>query len=178
MARRIAITPYDPHWPRLYAAERDRLSQVLAPILIRVHHVGSTSVPGLAAKPVIDILIEVSDDARLPQFDPGIAALGYTPRGECLDAGGTPGRYYYTKNTKGQRSHQLHICQEGHWEIAAMLAFPRYLWQHPDVAARYQRVKEQAAAAHRYDIVGYIAAKNDFIRTILAAAGVQVPEGV
>ena len=164
MGRRIAIVAYDPAWPARYQSERRLLEPVFAPILVAMHHVGSTSVPGLAAKPVIDILVEASDDTRLPKFDAALVGLGYTPRGECLDAGGTPGRFYYSKNTRGLRTHQLHVCQTGHREIEAMLAFPRYLRQNPDVRDRYRAIKEQAAADNRHDIVGYIAAKRDFIR--------------
>jgi GrpB-like predicted nucleotidyltransferase (UPF0157 family) len=170
MPRRIEITAYDPTWASLYAAERPRLAAALAPIWVEAHHVGSTSVAGLAAKPVIDILIEISDDSRLGQFDSKLVELGYTVRGECLNAGGTPGRFYYSKNTGGHRSHQLHICQSGHGEISTMLAFPRYLRQHPQIRDAYQALKKEAAAQNRHNIVGYIAAKNDFIRTTTAKA--------
>lgn len=170
MQRRIQIVAYDPVWPNRYQAERQALEPILAPILVDMHHVGSTSVAGLAAKPVIDILIQISDDSRLSAFDPALVELGYAPRGECLDAGGTPGRFYYSKNSEGLRSHQLHVCQTGHCEIASMLAFPRYLRHNPAVRDQYQALKQRAAAANRGDIVGYIAAKHDFVRATTARA--------
>src|SRR5688500_12395500 len=100
MGRRIDIVSYDPVWPEMFVAERERLLPIFESILESIHHVGSSSVPGLPAKPVIDILIVISDDSNLSDLNPAMIELGYTPRGECLDAGGTPGRFYYSKNTE------------------------------------------------------------------------------
>ena len=170
MRRRIEIVDYDPSWPDRYTAERDRLVDIFASILESIHHVGSTSVPGLGAKPIIDILIVVTDDAHLSAFDPDMIALGYTPRGECLDAGGTPGRYYYSKNTDGIRTHQVHICKVGHFQIAEILSFRRYLREHPETASAYERLKIQAAAENRHDITGYIKTKDAFIKHTIQKA--------
>ena len=170
MRRRIEIMDYDPSWPDRYTAERDRLANIFEPILESIHHVGSTSVPGLGAKPVIDLLIVVMDDSHLSVFDLAMIALGYTPRGECLDAGGTPGRYYYSKNTDGIRTHQVHICKAGHFQIAEILAFRRYLREHPETASAYERLKVKAATENRYDIVGYMKMKDAFIKSITQKA--------
>ena len=164
MSRRIEIVPYDSAWPERFEAERGRLVEIFGELVRSVHHVGSTSVPGLEAKPVIDILIVVSDDCGLSAYDAGMIALGYTPRGECLDAGGTPGRFYYSRTVGRVRTHQVHVCREGHFEIREMLAFPRYLREHREAAEEYARLKHRLAREHRCDIAAYIEGKDAFVR--------------
>ena len=170
MGRRIEIVDYDEAWPEHYRAEADRLRSIFGYLLESIHHVGSTSVPGLRSKPVIDILIVAKDDSTLGRYDNEMISLGYTPRGECLDAGGTPGRFYYSKNTGGQRTHQVHICRTGHFQVAEMVAFPRFLRADPEAAAAYAAAKEEAARQNRNDIAGYIKAKSAFIRASMRKA--------
>lgn len=170
MSRRIEIADYDPRWPDRYTDEKVHLIEIFRPILDTIHHVGSTSVPGLPAKPVIDILIVVTDDSNLGTYDQEMIDLGYTPRGECLDAGGTPGRYYYSKDTDGVRTHQVHICNRSHFQIPEILYFARYLREHPETASMYANVKTRAAAENRYDIAGYIRAKDPFIKNTITRA--------
>ena len=105
MSRKIEVVPYDPSWPTAFELEREKVALAFEPILESIHHIGSTSVPGLSAKPVIDILVVVDDDATVADYDGRMSELLYTPRGECLDAGGTPGRFYYSKTVKGVRTH-------------------------------------------------------------------------
>lgn len=89
--RQIVLEPYNPAWPAQFAEEEKRVREVLGDVALAVHHIGSTSVPGLAAKPVIDMLIEVSGLSALDDCNAVMQALGYTPRGEY----GIPGRRYY-----------------------------------------------------------------------------------
>ena len=98
--------------------------------------------------------------------------LGYRARGECLDAPipGTPGRFYFSKDTNGVRSHQVHVCAKGHREIVDKLAFRDYLCAHECVAAAYGDLKQRVAADHRFDIVGYIRSKDDFVKSALVTA--------
>ena len=172
------MVPYDPAWPAAFRKEADALRRVFGDSLESVHHIGSTSVPGLPAKPVIDILAVLEGAADVPRFDAGIAGLGYRVRGECLDAGGTPGRFYYSKPVRGERTHHLHVCNAGHWQIPELTGFARYLREHADVAAEYGRLKV-AAAEHEYDNVGYMARKHEWIRATVRAAMVHydVPRG-
>ena len=164
MGRRIELVDYDEAWPARYCAEADRLRAIFGDLAESIHHVGSTSVPGLRSKAVIDILIVVKDDSTLEAYDAQMISLGYTPRGERLDAGGTAGRFYYSKNTAGHRTHQVHICKTGHFEIAEMIAFPRFLRSDPEAAATYVAIKEEAASQNRNDIAGYIKAKSVFVK--------------
>ena len=99
-------------------------------------------------------------------------AIGYRPRGECLDATipGTPGRFYFSKDHNGIRTHQTHVCAEGHSEIADKLAFRDYLRTHPSEACAYGQIKQRLALAHSADNIGYMLGKDAFVKSLLAKA--------
>jgi GrpB-like predicted nucleotidyltransferase (UPF0157 family) len=111
-----------PAWQAEFAAEAQLLEGAFAPRLRAIHHIGSTAVPGLAAKPIIDILIVLDETETIEGFSSPMTQLGYRVRGECLDAPvpGTPGRFYFSKDTEGARTHHVHVCAEGHPQISAL----------------------------------------------------------
>ena len=156
--RDMNVVDYDPSWPAAYDEEAGRLRAVLGGVLVRAHHIGSTAVPCLAAKPVIDILLEVRALAALDACDGTMQSLGYEPRGEF----GVPGRRYYPKGGD-RRTHHVHAFVTGDPHIAEHLAFREYLRAHPAVAAEYERVKRKAVDRHRHDPDGYVAFKQGFI---------------
>ena len=121
------------------------LAPAFARRLVEVHHIGSTAGPGLQAKPIIDILVVLDDTDDINLFNPAMEALGYCARGECLDAPipGTPGRFYFSKDTNGVRSHQVHVCAKGHREILDKLAFRDYLRANECKAAAYGNLKRR-----------------------------------
>ena len=162
--------PHDPAWAAQFEVEKDRLARIFDPILKSIHHVGSTAVPGLPAKPVIDTLVIVSDDTGLARFDEAMRALHYTPRGECLDAGGTPGRFYYSKTVGGLRTHHVHVCRDGHFQIRELLRFGQYLRENPAVAAAYGDLKAEALQASDSENAGYMARKDEWIHATVRAA--------
>lgn len=170
MIRRIEVVPYDPRWPDLFAAEAVALHRVFGTALRAIHHVGSTAVPGLPAKPTIDILIVLDDTEGVERFDPAMEALGYRVRGECLDAGGTPGRFYYSKPTEGKRTHHVHLCTAGHFQIPEMILFPEYLRRHPEIAAEYGRLKLRAVEEGADRSVPYMERKHEWIRSAIRDA--------
>ena len=170
MNRIIQVVQHDSTWPQAFQAEKARLVDVFGPILESIHHIGSTSVPGLVAKPVIDILVIVSDDSELGRFDSNMIALGYTPRGECLDAGGTPGRFYFSRTVDGVRTHQVHVCREGHFQIQEFFCFLRFLRERPEIAEAYGRLKTDAVAAGDFRTASYMKRKHAWIRTTIGAA--------
>jgi GrpB-like predicted nucleotidyltransferase (UPF0157 family) len=161
----MSVADHDPCWAKLYEAEIARLRTVLGGEIVRAHHIGSTAVPGLAAKPVIDILLEVRDPVRLDGLDGAMREIGYEPRGEF----GIPGRRYYPKGGDERTCH-VHAFAAGDAHIAEHLAFRDYLRAHPDVATDYERVKRRAAAMHRSDPEGYQAHKGGFVTKTLADA--------
>src|ERR1700676_2006141 len=100
MTRVIEVVDYDPNWIPAFEKEAAMLTPVFGQRLLEVHHIGSTAVPGLQAKPIIDILVVLDDTGDINSFNPAMEALGYRARAECLDAPipGTPGRFYFSKD--------------------------------------------------------------------------------
>jgi len=172
MARIIEVKSYDVGWTRAFEVEAAALSRVFGASLVAIYHVGSTSIPGLLAKPIIDILVVLNETETIDRFSGAMEDLGYRVRGECLDATipGTPGRFYFSKDTDGVRTHHVHVCALGHAEIADKLAFRDYLRAHPRRVAAYGSLKQRLALAYRHDNVGYMRGKDAFIKTVLDEA--------
>lgn len=172
MKQKFAIKAYNPYWKTLFLQEKAKLSKIFTANLISIHHIGSTAIPHTKAKPEIDILLVVKDDSNISSYDKSIEALGYVVRGECLDSGGTPGRYYYSKDTDQVRTHKLHICQIGHPEIMAKLLFVKYLNEHREAAIAYAALKTQLSKTYNYgqNIEKYLDGKTDFINEVLQKA--------
>jgi GrpB-like predicted nucleotidyltransferase (UPF0157 family) len=158
---KVHVVPYDPNWPAEFNAEAVRLRSALGDIAVALHHIGSTSIPGLSAKPIIDILMEVDDLQRLEARSSELAALGYEPKGEF----GIPGRRYFRKECPtGVRTHHIHAFESGSPQIARHIAFREYMMAHPLIAQSYSLLKQQLAAAHPEDIEAYMDGKDLFIK--------------
>ena len=132
--RILTVVDYDEMWPTLFENERTLLQMTLGKVISRIHHIGSTSVPGLSAKPVIDILIEVANLEELDSLNQAMEGVGYTVRGE----NGILNRRYFTKGGN-QRSHHIHAFATGDAQIIKHLAFRDYLIKHND------RIRDLAA---------------------------------
>jgi GrpB-like predicted nucleotidyltransferase (UPF0157 family) len=170
----IHITPYDPRWPELFRQERDHLRACLpAELLGRIEHFGSTSVPGLAAKPVVDLLIEVTDlEAAQSRIAPILEAQGYDYfwRPTFSPDDGLPWYAWFIKrDANGARTHHLHMIEPDfpHW---GRLHFRDYLIAHTDVAQEYERVKVDLATKHPNDREAYTIGKSDFIARVMPDA--------
>lgn len=172
MGREIEVVDYDREWSTQFENEAGHLSNVFGTQLVDIHHIGSTAIPGIKAKPVIDILVVIKNIETIETFNEPMVQLGYRPRGECLDnpIPGTPGRFYFCKDTDGVRTHQVHVCQEGHFDIEDKLAFRDYMRTHPHEAQEYSRLKESLAVDNRSDSVGYNRGKDRFIKGIVSKA--------
>ena len=166
--RTLVVVDYKPEWSFSFEKEAAQLTVVFDPQLVAIHHIGSTAIPTIKAKPIIDILVVIKQIKTIETFNVPMRQLGYQPRGECLNnpIPGTAGRFYFSKDTDGVRTHQVHVCQVGHGDIDRMLAFRDYLRTHRENAQAYSRLKEHLAAEHRHDIVAYILGKEGFIRKI------------
>ncbi len=150
----------------MFAVEARLLRHTLGATLIEVEHIGSTSVPGLASKPIIDILAVVRRLSELDAHHDALVALGYEPMGEF----GIAGRRFFAKGGDVHRTHHMHAYEPGHAEIAAHLDFRDYLRAHPEQARRYAALKAQLAERHRHDIDAYIAGKGPLVRELLDRA--------
>jgi GrpB-like predicted nucleotidyltransferase (UPF0157 family) len=154
----VRLLDYDPDWPR-QAAERAARLRVLEPALAAVHHIGSTAVPGLIAKPIIDLMPLVTDLAALDIERGAVEALGYRWHGEY----GIPERRYCTLDAGDRRVAQLHFFTMGSPQAHRHLAFRDYLRAHPGIAAAYAEVKRRARDRHPGDSHAYSAEKQPWI---------------
>jgi GrpB-like predicted nucleotidyltransferase (UPF0157 family) len=172
MGRKIEVINYDPSWIADFETESAMLARIFGQRLVEIQHIGSTSVPNLLAKPIIDILIVLDHTDDIDSFNSFMETLGYRVRGECLDATipGTPGRFYFTKETNGVRSHHVHIYAKGHSDILDKLAFRDYLRAHESVALAYADLKRSLAVDHRFDNIGYMRGKDAFVKSVLVDA--------
>ena len=162
----VEVVDWDERWARAYEAEREALAEALGPAALAIHHIGSTSVPGLAAKPVVDVLVEASGLAAVDAAAPRVEALGYEARGEY----GMPGRRYFSRPAGNGPAAHVHAFRSGDPRVERHLRFRDYLRAHPAEAARYAALKRELAAAHARDRDGYQAGKADFIGRALDRA--------
>jgi GrpB-like predicted nucleotidyltransferase (UPF0157 family) len=160
---RVEVVPYDPLWREAFEAEAEQIALAMADNVIAIHHIGSTAIPGIYAKPVIDFLIEVKDIHEIDAQNAAMAALGYEAMGEF----GLPGRRYFRKDrSPGIRSHNVHTYEIGSPEIIRHLAFRDYMIAHPDLAQQYSELKRQLAKQYPQDIEGYMDGKDQFVKTM------------
>lgn len=168
--RPLTIAPYDPQWALEFAAERERIAGALGTLALRIDHNGSTSVPGLPAKPVIDIQVSVAALQPLAPYIGSLAALGYLHRPHPDDSFSP----FFHRPHDWPHTHHVHLVQAGGVEERRTLAFRDYLRAHADVAREYAALKQRLAAVtdagdrdarERYSI-----AKTDFIVQVVARA--------
>ncbi len=157
----IEVVAYDPAWPPRFEEERDLLEKTIGPLIDGgIHHVGSTAVPGLAAKPIIDVMVGVrSLEEALRVFD-ALAAIGY-----CYWPH-RPWMHWFCKPSPAARTHHLHLIERRHPQFAARLAFRDYLRVHPETADAYAALKIELARKYRGDREGYTEAKAEFVHSI------------
>jgi len=160
MPHKYDFVPYREDWPAAFAREADNLRALLRDELVAVHHIGSTSIPGLAAKPVIDVLPVVRDIAYLDRHCGVLVAAGYTAWGEY----GLPRRRYFTRERDGMRTHHAHCYGEGDPEIERHLAFAAYLRAHGAARVEYEALKREAFERHPADIGAYCDFKDSWIK--------------
>lgn len=157
--RKVELVPHNPDWPMLAREEADLIQASLPEEILAVHHIGSTSIPGIKAKPILDFVVVVKDLDTLDQKVSHLTVLGYESKGER----GIEGRRFFSKDSGGSRSHHLHAFQKDHPEIKRHLRFRDYLRTHPEAAQQYQELKERLAERYPNRSGSYTEAKSDFI---------------
>jgi GrpB-like predicted nucleotidyltransferase (UPF0157 family) len=161
----IILQPYDSRWPQLFEVFRSRFAAALDGMIAAIDHVGSTSVPGLAAKPVIDIDVLLKSETDLPATVSKLASLGYTHQGDL----GIQGREAFQTPSQ-DFPHHLYVCAPGSEEYQRHLAFRNYLRSHAEEADAYGTLKHELAARFPDDREAYTKAKGEFIAKILQRA--------
>jgi len=157
--REVELVPHNPEWSRLADQEAERILVELNFPVIGIYHIGSTSVPGIKAKPILDFVLEVENLEDVIKQVKVFEDLGYTSKGEF----GIPGRQFFTRDTNGERSHHLHVFQQGHPDIERHLVFRDYLRANPDAAREYEKLKEELASRFPNASGSYTEAKSEFI---------------
>jgi D-beta-D-heptose 7-phosphate kinase/D-beta-D-heptose 1-phosphate adenosyltransferase len=176
VARPVLVADYDPRWPEMFEEEKRRILEAVGEHIEAVEHVGSTSVPGLAAKPIIDIMVGIRDLADAPLCVTPLHRLGYVyvPRYEIL----MPERRYFRRGGRGTGTHHLHMVERRSEFWESHILFRNYLRAHRDAALAYERLKRELAAAHGSDRAAYTEAKTDFINDAVSRARREGLDGV
>ena len=158
----VRVEPHDPEWPRLFEREASALREALGPLALQIEHIGSTAVPGLDAKPIVDIAIKTGTLAVLPQIIAAMANHAYAHRGEF----GLPGRQFFTKGNP-VRVH-AHVVQEDspHWP--RWIGFRDLLRADGEMRCEYTALKRELVARFPHNRPAYTAAKSDFIARAIA----------
>ena len=164
----VVVVDYDEDWPRRFEELRARTWSVVSDVALRIEHVGSTSVPGLAAKPIIDLSVVVAARNDVPLTIARLATLGYQHRGNL----GIEDREAFDHPDDRPR-HNLYVCPEGTIGLVNQVAMRDYLRARPDAAREYGALKKQLARQFPDDIDSYVYGKTDFVLRALRAAGLS-----
>ena len=167
--KHVVVLPYDEAWKKDFEDIKAELMQVLEGLVLSIEHVGSTSVPGLAAKPVIDIDVVIEDQGIFDKVKTALETIGYHHEGNL----GIVGREAFKYEGKDHlQRHHLYGCPRDSAELKRHIAFRDYLRSHPEAVREYSRVKEEGAELYRHDIDRYIEHKSPFIEGIYREIGI------
>jgi GrpB-like predicted nucleotidyltransferase (UPF0157 family) len=173
MKRDMANVPYDPQWPVVFERLSTVLTESLGDLILRIEHVGSTAIPGLAAKPRIDLDLVIGSQIDLAAVSQKLVALGYIPQGDL----GRPGREAFgradeftphTEPPTAWMKHNLYVCPHDSPMLAEHVQFRDYLISHPEVAHEYALLKQELVISDRFDQDAYVAGKSRFVEEVLA----------
>jgi len=172
--RSIVVVPYDPAWVDTFERVRARVLPAVHDLALAIEHVGSTAVPGLWAKPIVDVDVVVPDEAAVALAITRLAAIGYTHREDV----GLPGREAFEapRDEALLPPHHLYVCWQGSLPLRNHLALRDHLRANPASVRAYGALKRDLAQAHPHDIDAYVAGKTDFVLAVLRAAGFTAEE--
>jgi GrpB-like predicted nucleotidyltransferase (UPF0157 family) len=163
MTRKVEVVPHNPSWHSLFETESKKIATALADNFIAIHHIGSTSIETIYAKPIIDILVEVKSIDRVDGQNSEMENLGY----ECMGEFGIEDRRFFLKdNPVGIRTHHVHVFEVDSAQTSRHLSFRDYLNAHLDKAQAYSILKQGLAQKYPYNIQEYIEGKDTFIQEI------------
>lgn len=167
----VALRPSSGEYPALFEQERARVQQALGTLALSVEHVGSTSIPGLAGKPILDLAVAVEDTAQMDACISPLQTIGYTSFGDREGWG----EYFFAHGNDDARTHYLHLLPLNHPKWAEYLLFREVLRQRPDLRDEYGEIKAALAATHADRRTEYTAQKGSFVERILAEFGPTPP---
>jgi GrpB-like predicted nucleotidyltransferase (UPF0157 family) len=164
--RKVEIVPYNPNWEQNFKDEATKIKKIFKQIFVDIHHIGSTAIPLVKAKPIIDIMVEVKDINKVDRYNNKMEESGYEVLGEF----GIPKRRFFQKGGNN-RTHHVHIFEKGSPQIKRHIDFRDYLIAHPTIAREYSLLKEKLAKKYHYDIDKYQEGKESFIKKIDKSLG-------
>ncbi len=159
--RKVEVTPYQTAWITMFQEESKKIKDVYGEEILYVYHIGSTSIPNINAKPIIDILVEVISIRKVDNFNIYMKQLDYEAHGEY----GIPNRRFFSKGGDN-RTHHVHIFEQGNDEISRHILFRDYMIAHPKEAKKYSQLKQNLAVRFPTNIQKYMEGKNDYIKEI------------
>ena len=159
--RIVEVVSHDPNWQQNFKEEANKIKKALKDIFVNIYHIGSTAIPTIKAKPIIDIMVEVKDINEVDRYNKQMEKSGYVALGEY----GITKRRFFQKVGR-RRTHHVHIFEEGSPQIKKHINFRDYLIAHPKIAKEYSRLKEKLAKKYQYDINKYQKGKDSFIKRI------------
>lgn len=160
---KVEVVPHDPSWRGAFETESKQIALALTENVVAIHHIGSTAIPQIHAKPIIDMLVEVKDITKVDTQTSAMEALGYEAMGEF----GISGRRFFRKgNEAGIRTHHIHTFEVASPQIERHLAFRDYMISHPENAQQYSELKQELANKYLDNIQGYMDGKDGFIKAM------------
>ena len=155
---KVEVVPHDPNWRSAFESESKLIALALRDNVVAIHHIGSTAIPQIHAKPIVDMLVEVKDIIKVDRHSSEMEALGYQAMGEF----GISGRRYFRKG----RTHHIHSFEVGSPQIERHLAFRDYMIAHSEAAQQYSELKRELANKYHDNIQAYMNGKDGFIKEI------------
>lgn len=162
----VELEDYNPKWKKEYEIEEKLLKNVLGNKIIEIHHIGSTSIEGLKAKPIIDILIVINSLEEISEIEEMLKPYNYENRGRQ----GVSDRYFFAKGPDDARSHYIHFVEPNSSTYYNQIYFKRYLIEHPEYIKKYCELKQSLAKLYSNDRPKYTASKNEFITLVINLA--------
>lgn len=157
----VRLVEYDSSWPALFIAEQERILEQCGTLVLRLEHIGGTSIPGMCTKPILDIAAGRPDDSSIEHYIAAFERAGYEHRGER----GVPGRAFFTRGHP--RAYHLHLVEDGGSLWCGYLAFRDYLRADPDAARQFAELKRELASQYGRDREAYMSAKARHVQRIL-----------
>jgi GrpB-like predicted nucleotidyltransferase (UPF0157 family) len=162
----VKLVAHDPKWTECFRNEKELLSRILAEKVLDIRHIGSTSIAGIPAKPILDIMAAVKTLSDVEVFTQDLNKIGYEDKGD----GGVAERRFFVKGTEAKRTHHLNFCEMNSFFWRSHLAFCEYLGRHPETVREYSTLKRGLADRFPNDRAAYTAGKEEFVRSVLGQA--------
>ena len=162
----VELKPYNPKWKEIYREESELISTTIHEYLVDIQHIGSTAIPNIVAKPIIDIAVALDSLENIEKIIKPLKEIDYIYRGEQ----GIPDRHLFVKGGEEFRTHHMHIMHKSHYEWKKHLFFRDYLLNHPEEVKKYSELKLQLEKKFKEDRASYTESKSEFIEIILDKA--------